>query len=145
MAVSYVIPAYLFMSAFAHKQPAFGIYLRLSDRVKMLNRLFDADPEGNMSIHRRFFLVNNIAKETHSTSLISGWRCGTVGPARILVVPQLTAMTMVKNAFDAVLLFRDEIAGVRFFVEGDEAGVFSTELYARGQHLRPSGVDNGIH
>jgi len=123
--LTYVVPSYLLMKEFtSYEGRVMGISMPLLTRMKLQTRLFDKEAYENVSVHRRFILVDNIVTEDSVHCRISGWTCSTV-PSRILRLPRSVALDVVRDTFESYPLFAVRLKRVFFWYEGHEAGVFS--------------------
>jgi hypothetical protein len=124
---TFVVPAYLFMKSFGLLGGrTVGICMSLQHRMYYFSKLFDEHTFGNSSVHRRLITLDNLGEDQRTRRCrITGWTCEAI-PAKILSLPRLVAIDVIRDTFEAYPLYAETIKGVHFFTQGHEAGVFSS-------------------
>lgn len=96
-------------------------------RHYLITKIYEAeDPKWKRSGTTRFFTFDKLTNEgVFSRLRVTGW-LGSFQPEKVISIPTLTAIDVVRDLYSAYPLFSEGFQlGVPKFVEGHVAGVFS--------------------
>jgi len=124
--ITFLVPSCILFS----KQPPdssqrWSVLIDLNLRSHLLSRAYDDEIRHlKPSANCRFFSFDNIGEGINRRCRITGW-IGSTSPSRVVLIPRLTAIDIIRDAFEAYPLFSESFKFHHFFTEGHEVGVFS--------------------